>query len=399
MAPSVLIVTIPPLDGGVPVKARILAEHLRARAHPVTVAHYATLSDFPDLVAPSWRMATGKRAASRAGTCFGGFPSVAVGCALPEMEFMYYRPSPRWRAVIENHDRHIAVGGTTLVSYPLTAMGIPHLVWCASTMHEDRVDRRRSMPAPRKVFDRLVVGPVQRTMEKRILAGPGFFMTVSAHARKTLIEAGGKPERFVGLAVPVDAERFTPPSVRPDPAVIGFAGRPNDPRKNIPLLLEAVRILSQRGCDVELRLTGDPTGPLQGTAARMGISDRVRWQGWLAEDALAGFFQSLNVFVIPSLREGLNIAGVQAMACGVPVISTRCGGPEDYVIEGVTGFLVDFDAGRLADRLQGLIEDRGLRDDLGQNARRKALEDYSHGGFRERLDMAWHSAWGERPAP
>ncbi len=398
MNSSVLIVTIPPLRGGVPVKARILAEHLRDSGHAVTVAHYATLSDYPELVAPSWRMIAGQRAASREGKCFGDVPCVSVGCAFPEFEFTYYLPSPRWRQVIRAHDRHIAVGGTVLVSYPLTAMGIPHLVWCASTMQEDRRDRRRAMPAARRLFDRLVVGPAQHRMERRILAGPGRFMTVSAYTRKTLIAAGASGENFTALPVPVDERRFDPPPQAARAGILGFAGRAGDPRKNIPLLFDAVRRLVEKGCDIELRLTGAPDPALERVAANSGISGRIRWQGWLPEEQLPDFFRALDIFVIPSFQEGLNIAGLQALACGVPVISTRCGGPEDYVIDGATGFLTGFDGAELADAIHRLIENRDLRFELGAGARRLIERDFTGAGFRKGLESAWQAVWQERPA-
>ncbi|MBT4218760.1 MAG: hypothetical protein HOE26_02185, partial [Rhodospirillaceae bacterium] len=93
MSRSVLIVTLPPLTGGVPAKTEILCRHLRSLGHPVTVSHYATLSDYPELVVPSWQMLSGKRPAMREGQCFGDFSSVAVGCRFPELEFQYFKPS------------------------------------------------------------------------------------------------------------------------------------------------------------------------------------------------------------------------------------------------------------------------------------------------------------------
>ena len=125
MSRSVLIVTLPPLTGGVPVKTEILCRHLRSLGHFVTVSHYATLSDYPDLVAPAWQWVLGKKPGMREGRCFGDFPSVAVGCRFPELEFQYFRPSPFWRKLIDGHDRHIAVGGTVLASYPLVRAGVP----------------------------------------------------------------------------------------------------------------------------------------------------------------------------------------------------------------------------------------------------------------------------------
>ncbi len=394
---NVLIVTLPPLTGGVPAKAEILARHLRALGHDVTVSHYATLSDYGELAAPSWQLLSGKKPGVGEGRCFGDFRSVAVGCRFPELEFTYYQASPDWRDLIAAHDRHIAVGGTVLASYPLAVLGVPHLVWCASTMIEDRIDRRRSMPLPRRLFDRFVISPVQRAMERKILKGNGRFMAVSSYTRDSLLAAGGGAERFSLVPIPVDLNLFRPPSAAPRPGVIGFAGRPNDPRKNLPLLFRALKRLLDSGEKVELRLTGEATKSLSRLAQELGISDRITWMGWLAEEVLPDFFQGLDVFVIPSSQEGLNIAGLQAMACSVPVVSTRCGGPEDYVVHGKTGVLVAFDEKEMAKAIAGIISARERRFELGGNARRLVEENYSHGRFEAEFAKAWEQTWGELP--
>ncbi len=119
---SILIITIPPLTGGVPDKARILVNHLRDLGHTVTVAHYATLSDYADLVVPSWQSFSGKRPGLKEGTCFDDFPCITIGCRFPELEFTYYRSSPQWREVIGKFDRHIVITGTVLTAHTISKM-------------------------------------------------------------------------------------------------------------------------------------------------------------------------------------------------------------------------------------------------------------------------------------
>ena len=397
MTQSILIVTLPPLTGGVPDKTKILVRHLRDLGHHVTVSHYATYSDYPDLVVPSWQLVSGKRPGVREGTCFDDFPCVAIGCWLPELEFTYYLPSARMRKLIESHDRHIVVGGTVLAAYPLVSTKTPHLVWCASTMIEDRIERRRSMPFLRRIYDRYIVSFVQRLMERKILKGNGQFMAVSSYAQKSLVSAGGASGHVCKVPIPVDLDFYKPPSAPPKPGVIGFAGRPNDPRKNLALLFHAVRRLLDRGESVELRLTGSETKTLGRLAEELKISEYVSWSGWLDEDELRRFFHGLDVFVIPSTDEGLNIAGLQAMASGTPVISTRCGGPEDYVIDGETGILVSSNPEEMTSAISELVGDRTKRNHLGGNARHFVEEHYSHDTFKESFAAAWQKTWGDRP--
>ncbi len=397
MSRSILIVTLPPLRGGVPDKARILVRHLRELGYRVTVSHYATYRDYPELVVTSWQIFSGKQPGVRRGKCFDDFPCVSIGCKFPELEFTYYLTSAAWRKLIDSHDRHIAVGGTVLASYPLADSGIPHLVWCASTMIDDRIERRRSMPFPRRMLDRLVISPIQRAMERKILKGRGHFMAVSSYTLESLITKGGNPDRFSRVPIPVDISIFKPPSVPPRPGIIGFAGRPNDPRKNLVQLFQALKRSLDQGQNIELRLTGNATEPLEHLAESLGISDSISWTGWLKDDELPEFFSRLDVFVISSFQEGLNIAGLQAMASAVPVISTRCGGPEDYVIDGETGILVSFDVQDMVSAIAEITGDRNKRGRLGGNARRFVEEHYSHDRFEASFAEAWRQTWGDRP--
>lgn len=393
----ILVVTLPPLEGGVPAKTRILVEFLIRRGWAVTVAHYATLSDYPDLVAPAWRIPSGARPRLEQGTCFDGVPSVAVGCWLPEVEATYYRPSPLWDKAIAGHDRHIAVGGTVLASYPLLKARLPHLIWCASPMIDDRIDRRARMSVPRRLFDRLVVGPVQARMERQVLAGPGLIMPVSAYAAEALAGLGRDRARIRPVPIPVDVEVHRPPAEPARAGVIGFAGRMGDPRKNVALLIEAVAIAVGGGADLRLEMTGTPDDVTETLIAARGLSRRVRFRGLLPREELPEFYRGLDVFAIPSRQEGFGIVGIEAMACGVPVVSTRCGGPEDYVVPGETGYLVPHEPEAMARDLLRIVGDRALRQRLSDNARALAVANYSHARFEDALTEAWGQVWGDAP--
>jgi glycosyltransferase involved in cell wall biosynthesis len=80
---------------------------------------------------------------------------------------------------------------------------------------------------------------------------------------------------------------------------------------------------------------------------------------------------------VPSHQEGLCIAALEAMACGIPVVSTRCGGPEEFVIDDETGHLVGFDAGLMADAIIAIVDDRARRERLGNGARERVLQHYA----------------------
>ena len=394
MAPKTLIVTIPPMRGGVPTKTKILALYLRSLGHDVTIAHYASLGFNPEDTAQSWLLPFGRKPKVSYTTCFGGIPCIRVGCYLPELEFSNYRVSSLWEGVVAGFDYHIAVGGTVMVSYPLDELKIPHLVWCASTLNDDRAERRQAMPLLRRWVDNVIIDPIQRDMEQRVLTRDAKFMAVSRYAMDTLVEIGGNPSQFSVMPVPVDTSVFSPGT--PIKGRIGMAGRHTDPRKNVNLLIDAIGILRRKNLNVELHLTGEAASPTTDYIVHKGLSDCIRFTGWMADEELPDYFRALDVFVFSSIKEGLGISGVQAIASGVPVVSTRCGGVEDYVIDGMTGYLTDQDPEQMADAIARILCDPEERQRLADNARTLASEDYAPEKFYENVCNNWESLWGER---
>lgn len=395
---SVLILTHPPHEGGVPAKTRILCRHLRALGHQVTVAWYATFGHDSDLNAPMWRALAGARPSSRVGSCFGDFDGVAVGCWVPELEAPYYIPGREWRRLIAAHERHMAVGGPPLVGHLLAAAGIPGLLWCASDLAADRHDRRAAMSFGRRLVHDVVTQPWVLRQQERVLARMSRVLGVSSYTVRQLQAHGCGPERLARLPIPVDHEIFHPPTAPPPDYVMGFAARFEDPRKNLKLALETLSQLRAQGLSARLRLAGAvPSAATLTLVAAMGLEGDVEFAGELGHDELPAFYHGLDLFLLPSHQEGLCIAGLEAMASGVPVVSTRCGGPEDYVRDGETGFLCDSNSLAMAGAAARVMSGRDLRYRLGAGARRVAVNEFSMGAFAAGLDSAWRTVWGEAP--
>ena len=138
-------------------------------------------------------------------------------------------------------------------------------------------------------------------------------------------------------------------------------------RKGQTYLLEAGRILRDRGIDCRIQLVGD--GPLRARlsalAAEQGIADRVIFTGNVPHDDIPALIHGSALVVLPSVAdwkgevEGLGMVLAEASACARPVIGTRLGGPIDAVDHGRTGLLVPpADAAALADAIAAILADR-----------------------------------------
>ena len=113
--------------------------------------------------------------------------------------------------------------------------------------------------------------------------------------------------------------------------------------KGIHYLLQAMKLLAERGVNsFEVFIGGDgPARPkLVQLAVALGVSGKCQFLGMLERDQVRHWMQTCDVFVLPSLAETFGVVLGEAMACGKPVIATRCGGPE-FLVTRETGLLVE----------------------------------------------------------
>ena len=95
----------------------------------------------------------------------------------------------------------------------------------------------------------------------------------------------------------------------------------------------------------------------------LGLQECVRLLGKLAPDEVLHRLQQADAFLLSSLSEGISNAALEAMACGVPVVTTDCGGMREAVTDGEEGFVVPVrDAESMANALMKLAGDAGLRE-------------------------------------
>ena len=171
----------------------------------------------------------------------------------------------------------------------------------------------------------------------------------SALARDIEPYTNGLPVEIVPNVV--DTEFFVPPPSRPNPPPFRlFTAAILNQRKGIDLLLRALAHLIRNGQDVVLDIGGE--GPereaLVLLARDLGIADRVNFLGLLSREGVRKAMQEAHLFVLPSSYETFGVAYIEAMACGLPVIATRCGGPEGFVTPDVGCLVPQSDENALA---------------------------------------------------
>jgi len=364
-----LISTIEPVDGGVPTMARLITRLLEEEGIEPVFAWYAPWSSYPKLSVPLPGLARGRRPSRMRAEAYGGHEGHGFGAWLPELEFTHYLPRRGWRELIASCDLHLAVTGNSFCASPFARLGLPFLAWVATPWEADRVNRVRQFSAPRRLLDRQFNSRVLRRLERQVLRAPrGRILALSSYTARSLGAIAGRAMDGV-LRMPIDPTLFHRLPGLERPWHVGFSGRWTDPRKNIELLLAAVAHLVQQGRPVQLELIGEAeTAELRERIQGLGMGDRVHCHAHLQPTELASVLQRLDLFVVPSHQEGLCIAALEAMACGVPVVSTRCGGPEDYVLTDRTGQLVNAEPEAMAAAIDAICGNRPRRQRLGAGA-------------------------------
>ncbi len=165
-------------------------------------------------------------------------------------------------------------------------------------------------------------------------------------------------------------------------------------QKGLDHLIKAVHLLKEKGMNsFELVIGGD--GPdrqkLEQLATTFGVAEQCRFVGGLNREQVRQHMQECDVFVLSSLHETFGVVVGEAMACGKPVISTRCGGPEFIVTED-NGLLVDVaDPQGLADAMSDFVAQRTHFDP--QTVRSSVVNRFSPEMFVKNASAVYEQLW------
>lgn len=168
---------------------------------------------------------------------------------------------------------------------------------------------------------------------------------------------------------------FRPLPAPSDPPVVVTTARLS-PEKGHLVLLRALAVLRDRGVVLRARLVGDGEmrHDLEAAAVTLGVAEQVEFLGALPPSAVADALASADAYCLPSFAEGLPVSIMEAMAVGVPVVTTYISGIPELVVDGVTGWVVPAgNVERLADALEAATAGP-TRADVVDAARTAVLE-------------------------
>jgi glycosyltransferase involved in cell wall biosynthesis len=372
----IMISTMEPKAGGVPSMVGFVIDELLSRDFVPVIAHYGFFSEYPALSVPFWKILHQKVGTKKGVSTSKNIESHAIGAWLPELEYTHYAPNKHWQNVMDSCRFHLSVSGSCHPTLPILSTKRPSLSWVATPLQADRVDRIRRMPLYRRAFDSIFVLPKMLKIERQILTSSRILALSEYTSQEFRRMTQGKD--FPVMPMPICPISFCPAAEKVIEGKITFVGRIGDPRKNVELLLAASAIVHSQYPNLKIEMVGGEATPAMIKIVKeTNMDSYIEFKPFAPRSDLPNVLQSCDLFVLPSYQEGLCISALEAMSCGCPIVSTRCGGPSEFIAHGRNGFLCDFSAIDMARNILAVLSDRALRSSMSIEARKTILDRYS----------------------
>ncbi|MFG1225409.1 glycosyltransferase family 4 protein [Xanthobacter wiegelii] len=242
-------------------------------------------------------------------------------------------------------------------------------------------------------------GPAQKWLIKRIMRSFDKVICLSHNWREDL-QRNFTPLDAVVVqnAVPLPEETVgaRAPGAPLQVLFLGLIG----PRKGLFDLLDAIDLLIAQGMEVRIEMGGN--GEIERLLARLDASPelkkRARFLGWVTPEQRREACLKAHVFALPSYAEGMPMAIMEAMAFGLPIISTPVGGIPELVEDGVNGRLVSpGNPQGLAEALRQLNDDEALSAEMGRRSRAVIEKNFDFSAHLSRIGVVYESLGADHP--
>ncbi len=390
--------TLEPLEhGGVIAKVREVESILRRHDHDLRLLYTAT------------EQVPTTNARDKINYFIQARPQWETNCGFNGFAIPHY-PLPLWLTyalptfiasrMIRDSDMHIAVSGSNHCALPAALLKKKFIVWIG-TLYEEEL---RGKAAAGDMWAKNLVGSLAWTMlareEKMIFERAALILTNGAHTADAVSRSHPSAADRVRVVIyPVDTDLFKPDPTQRDPSrpYLLFTARINDSRKNVGLLFKSFAQVRSRFPNLRLILTGNqPDEAVKRSLREANIEDAVEFVGYQTKENLVNLYQGAELFVLSSSQEGLGISMLEALACGLPVVSTKCGGPESVITSGDNGILVtNGDAAALADGVTELLTNPERLEAMRARCAQFARETFSKNQVERKLLEALRTVYAE----
>lgn len=296
----------------------------------------------------------------------------------PEMETFSFRAFSELRKILKTkrydiiHDIQ-SLGWATV---PMKGFGMP----IVSTVHHPLTkDREADLAGNRGLWDKtttILFYPL--VMQGFVIRRINRIITSFTEGVDELQKAFRvKRDRVSVVFNGMDVEMFQNTGERREENALLFVGNTEDSKKGLVYLFEAMSMLPEH---ITLTIVDD--GPPKKMTAgdmikKMGLEKRVKFTGKLTYEQLVSIYSRKTILVMSSLFEGFGLPAVEAMSCRTPVVVTTAGSLKEVVTPDCGMLVPPRDPAALKDAILKLLADKKLRQKMGENGRKRAVENFS----------------------
>lgn len=252
--------------------------------------------------------------------------------------------------------------------------GVPGVATEHTSGFLDRLERGRMLWLYRWVYARMdqIIAPSDE------LAGAVGSLGVPRQ-KITFVSNGVDTDKFSPEVPPRDLRKQY--TLAPETRIV-LCPRRLEPKNGVKYLVEAVPAVLRECPDTRFFIVGgsypDQLVLLQKRGRELGVQNHIIFAGSVPNAEMPSWYTAADVVVLPSLKEATSIAGLEAMACGRPLVGTNVGGIPYLIDDGKTGLLVEpKDPPGLADALVNVLTNDTTRREMGVAARKKAVDLFS----------------------
>jgi glycosyltransferase involved in cell wall biosynthesis len=270
--------------------------------------------------------------------------------------------------------------------------------------HPITVDRRLELSHARTRYQRVTLRRwyAFTRMQTRVARRLERIVTVSESSRHDIVKDHGvHPGRMQVVPVGVDPDLFRPiPGISRIPGRLITTASADVTMKGLRFLLEAVaKLRTER--EISLVVIGKPKegGRSAETIARLGLTDVVSFVSGVSDQRIYEMYSEAELAIVPSLYEGFSLPAIEAMSCGIPLVSTTGGAlPEVVGADGDTALLVaPGDSEALAATIRMALDDSELRAAVGARGRQRVIDKWSWQHTAERTLDQYRALLAETP--
>ncbi len=301
---------------------------------------------------------------------FFGMNCIEIGARWAFWEPGHYTfTMSQWREALKDYDYFFVVSATPIAGHPLTQLDKKFVIWISTSYDQDRTERVKQLHGLRWLINKCAE-PAMRLIERQILNKSSHVLALSSYSRNEFLKSLQRHKKEISICgYPLDPTH-TPAAIKNfGENTIIAVGRFSDPRKNITMLLTAFKKIHAAVPNAHLYIIGQKPDdatliPFHG----MEELNAVSFVGQVSPHDLRRFYNDASLMLVTSYQEGFGIAALEGAFYGIPIISTDCGGPRDFVISGYNGYIVAInDAANMARHAITLLTNTKLATEFAHN--------------------------------